>query len=45
MPLYLRRFYLNEVKEAVDRQNKANKGEPAPEKEKLHRGPGINNPQ
>jgi hypothetical protein len=45
MPLYLRKFYLNEVKDAIDRQNKANKGESTSEKPKLHRGPGINKPQ
>ena len=46
MPLYLRKFYLNEVKLAIDRQSKADKGQSSQsDKPKLHRGPGANNPQ
>tara|TARA_B100000287_G_scaffold322495_1_gene306415 strand:+ start:910 stop:1047 length:138 start_codon:yes stop_codon:yes gene_type:complete len=45
MPLYLRKFYLNEVKEAIERQNKANKGESEPTREKIHGPPGVKNQQ
>jgi hypothetical protein len=42
MPLYLRKFYLKEVADAVKRQNDANEGKQTEtQKPKVHRPPSV----